>query len=384
MNTALDPATAARTVIWGGLLLGLVLGAVGQASRFCVRGAIDDWVRLRQPGRLVSWLLAIAVAAVAVQALIGLQLFDARRTVAWGSNLMWLSALAGGAVFGFGMILAGGCPQRSLVKAGSGDLKAVVTLVVTAIAALVTLRGAFAGWRVDYLDRWQLALATPQDIGSIAASALPLPAAAFRWTAVAALLAVAAFAAWRHRAQLRRGHWLGGIAVGLLVPLAFFLTGAIGFIPEHPETLEAAWMGTQSRRPEGLSFAAPLAHSLDLLTLWSDKSTVASFGVLLALGVIAGSFASARLRGDFRLLSFDSPRELSSHLAGSVLMGFGGVTALGCSIGQGLTGLALLSLGSVFTVAGIVAGAVAAIRWRARGQRVDAAARGLREASSLR
>ena len=364
MNSALDPAVAVRTVVWGGLLLGLVLGAVGQASRFCVRGAIDDWVRLHQPGRLVSWLLAIAVAAVAVQALIGLELFDARRTVAWGSNLMWLSALVGGAVFGFGMILAGGCPQRSLVKAGSGDLKALVTLVVTAIAALMTLRGAFAGWRVDYLDRWNLALATPQDIGSMAATALPLPAGAIRAIAVVALLAAAAYAAWRHRGELRRAHWLGGIAVGLLVPLAFLLTGTVGFIPEHPETLEAAWMGTQSRRPEGLSFAAPLAHSLDLLTLWSDKSTVATFGVLLALGVMAGSFASAWLRGDFRLLSFESPHELLSHLAGSVMMGFGGITALGCSIGQGLTGLALLSVGSATAVAGIVAGAVLAIRWR--------------------
>ena len=73
MTTAFDPATAARTVIWGGLVLGLVLGAVGQATRFCVRGAIDDWVRLRQPGRLVSWLLAIAVAALAVRAAMGMQ-----------------------------------------------------------------------------------------------------------------------------------------------------------------------------------------------------------------------------------------------------------------------------------------------------------------------
>lgn len=384
MNTVLDPAAAARTVIWGGLLLGLVLGVVGQASRFCVRGAIDDWVRLRQPGRMVSWLLAIAVAAFAVQALTGLQLFDARRTVAWGSNFMWLSALAGGAVFGFGMILAGGCPQRSLVKAGSGDLKALVTLVVTSIAALMTLRGAFAGWRVDFLDRWSLALATPQDIGSIAAAALPLPAGAIRAIAVVALLAIAGYAAWRHRAQLKRAHWAGGIAVGLLVPVAFVLTGVIGFIPEHPETLEAAWMGTQSRRPEGLTFAAPLAHSLDLLTLWSDRSTVATFGVLLALGVLAGSFASARLRGDFKLLSFGSPRELLSHLGGSVMMGFGGITALGCSIGQGLTGLALLSLGSVFAVAGIVAGAVLAIRWRVRGARVADGTAALREAGSLR
>jgi uncharacterized protein len=88
--------------------------------------------------------------------------------------------------------------------------------------------------------------------------------------------------------------------------------------------------------------------------------------VLLTLGVLAGSFASAKLRGEFKLQSFGSPRELLSYFAGSVLMGFGGVTALGCSIGQGLTGLAMLSLGAVFAVTGIVGGAVLAIRWRDR------------------
>jgi uncharacterized protein len=362
MKTPLDPATAAQVVIWGGLVIGLVFGAVGQVSRFCIRGAIADWVGLRSPARLLSWMLAVAVACVAVQALIALQLFEPARATPWSTRFLWASYLVGGTAFGFGMILAGGCPQRSLVKAGSGDLKAVVTLIVTAIAALMTLRGAFAGLRVSLLDRWSIPLSTPQDLGSIASVALPLPAGMLRWLIALALLAAAAWAVWRHRRHMGRAHWLGGILVGLLVPLAYFLTGNIGFIPEHPETLEAAWMGTQSRRPEALSFAAPLAHSLDLLTLWSDKGTVASFGVMLALGVLAGSFAISKLRNDFRLLSFRTPQELVSHLAGSVLMGVGGVTAVGCSIGNGVTGLAMLSAGATLAVGGIVAGALLAVR----------------------
>lgn len=366
MKTPLDPAAATQFVIWGGLLLGLVLGAAGQVSRFCVRGAIDDLVTLRRPGRLLSWMLAVAVAMLAVQALIALQVFDARRTIQWGAGFVWVSYLVGGAIFGFGMILAGGCPQRSLVKTGSGDLKSLVTLVVTAVAAAMTLRGAFAGWRVNLLDRFSVPLATPQDIGSIAAAGLPLSAQAVRWVVALLVLAAVGAIAWRRRSQMNRAQWIGGIVVGLLVPLAFVLTGAIGFVAEHPETLEPAWLGTQSHRPEGLSFVAPLANSLDLLTLWTDKATVATFGVLLALGVLAGSFASARLRGEFRLQSFAGPRELASYFTGSVLMGFGGVTALGCSIGQGLTGLAMLSAGAVLAVAGIVGGAVLAIRLRGR------------------
>jgi len=382
MTTPLDPATAANYVIWGGLLLGLVLGAAGQASRFCVRGAIDDVVTLRRPGRLLSWLLAIAVAMVLVQALVAVHAFDAARTIAWGANFAWVSYLVGGAIFGFGMILAGGCPQRSLVKSGSGDLRSLVTLIVTAVAALMTLRGAFAGLRVTFLDRWSLPLGHPQDLGSMAASTLPLSASALRWLLIAVVVVTIGATVWRRRAAMNRAHWIGGALVGLLVPLAFVLTGVIGFIPEHPETLEPAWMGTQSHRPEGLSFVSPLANSLDLLTMWTDKSTLATFGVLLTLGVLAGSFASARLRGEFKLQSFQHSRELLSYLAGSILMGFGGVTALGCSIGQGLTGLALLSGGAVLAVVGIVAGAVAAIRLRDRGARSPATI-GVREAKSF-
>lgn len=371
MNESIDPASAARLVVWGGLALGLVLGAVGQATRFCVRGGISDWVVFRGPGRLFSWLLAIAVGAVAVQAMISLNLFDAARVVVWGDRFLWLSYLVGGALFGYGMMLAPGCPQRCLVKAGAGDLKAVVTLIVLAVVALMTLRGAFAGLRVTWLDSAGLALGRPQDIGSLAAAAAG-QAHVWRWIVTAAIVGGVALLAWRVRRGLDLGHWAGGILVGLLMPAAFFLTGHLGFLAEHPETLEPAWLGTQSRRPEGLSFSAPLAHSLDLLTLWSDKSTVVTFGVLLSLGVVLGSHLSARVRGEFRVESFTTPRELSTHLGGAVLMGFGGVTAVGCSIGNGVTGLAMLSAGSLLAVVGMVAGSLLALRSQVR--REDATA----------
>jgi uncharacterized membrane protein YedE/YeeE len=353
----LDPNTLTQVVVWGGLALGLALGAVGQATRFCVRGAIADWLVFRGPGRLVSWLLAMAVGAIAVQAMISAGVFDAGRTIYWSERFPWLSYLVGGLLFGYGMILAGGCPQRCLVKAGQGNLKALATLVVVAIVSLMTLRGAFAGIRVNVLDAVSITLAGPQDLGGIAGRALSVAPTQLRWALTAAIAAAVFVLAWRLRARLDRGHWIGGILVGLLVAAAFFLTGNIGFLPEHPETLEAAWLGTQSRRPEALSFSAPLGHALDLLTLWSDKNTVATFGVVLSLGVLLGSFAIARLRGDFRLESFKTPRELGAHSAGAALMGFGGITALGCSIGNGVTGLAMLSAGALLATAGITIGA---------------------------
>lgn len=371
MSLPADPATLSRLVVLGGLFLGLLLGAVGQATRFCVRGAVADWVEQRSPGRLVAWLLAIAVGAVGVQALVGFGLVDGTRFLAWSDRVVWVSALVGGLVFGFGMVLAGGCPQRALVRAGSGSLRALVTLVFVALAAAMTLRGLFAVPRADWLDRWTVSVGGPQDLGTVLGGALGLSAQPLRWLLAAAVLAAVVAFAWRMRAGVRRADLVGGIAFGLLLAAALFLTGSMGFLPEHPETLEAAWLGTQSRRPEGLSFSAPLAHTLDLLTLWTDKSMVATFGVTLALGVIAGSALSAKARGEFRLESFESPRQLGAHAGGAVLMGFGGVTALGCSVGNGVTGVAMLSTGALLATAGIVAGAWVALRLRQRGGQVS-------------
>jgi uncharacterized membrane protein YedE/YeeE len=362
MTPTPSPATATQIVLWGGLALGLLLGAAGQASRFCVRGAIADLVLLGSRGRLASWVLAVLVAAAGTQALAGLQVFDATRTLAWSERFMAPSYLLGGLLFGYGMVLAAGCPQRSLVKVGAGNLKAIVTLLVAALAAQMTLRGLFAEARVGTVDRWGSTLAGPQDLGSMLASVSGGAAGAWRGGLLALLLALGGAWLWRRRAELTRVQFLGSLLVGLLVPLAWWLTGSLGYLPEHPDTLEPAWVGTQSRRPEALSFTAPIAHALDLLTYWTDRNTTLSFGVAVSLGVIVGSFASARWRGEFKLESFASPRELRNHLLGAVLMGVGGVTAAGCSIGQGVTGLAMLSAGAVIAVVGIVAGALLALR----------------------
>ena len=368
MRPDLDPRTLTLIVVWGALVLGLALGAVGQATRFCVRGAIADWVAFRGPGRLVSWLLAVAVGGICVQALVSAGLFDAGRTIYWSDRFPWLSYLIGGTLFGYGMILGGGCPQRCLVKAGQGDLKAAATLIVVAIVALMTLRGAFAPLRAGTLDTVAATLAGPQDLGGVLGRALSVSPTLIRWAVTSALAAAVFVLAWRVRARIDAAHWIGGVVVGLLVGAAFFLTGGIGFLSEHPETLEPAWLGTQSRRPEALSFSAPMGHALDLLTMWSDKATVATFGVMLSLGVLLGAFVASKLRGDFRLESFRTPLEMRDHATGAVLMGFGGVTALGCSVGNGVTGLAMLSTGAGLAVLGISAGA-----WLAASRQLRAA-----------
>lgn len=366
MTLPLPPETATSVVVWGALILGVILGAAGQASRFCVRGAIADWFIYGGRARMMVWVLVVLVAAIGTQTLIALELFDPARSIAWSERFLWPSYLVGGLVFGYGMVLAAGCPQRSLVKAGAGNLKAIVTIMVAAVAAQMTLRGVFAEARSKTVDAWGTQLAGPQDIGSLIAQAVPATSGAVRGVSVLLLVALGAAWLWQRRSDLSPLEWKAGVVIGLLVPAAWLLTGLLGFLPEHPDTLEPAWQGTQSRRPEALTFTAPVAHTLDLLTYWSDKNTRLSFGVMLTLGVLIGSHLSARARGEFRVESFSNVRELRDHLLGGLLMGIGGVTAMGCSVGQGVTGLAMLSAGAVLAVAGLCSGALLALRTQVR------------------
>lgn len=364
MSLLSSPAAATQAVIWGGLFIGLALGVVAQATRFCTMGALADWFSYGGTARLTMWVLAVAIAAGGTMALASLGWFDPTRTVAWSDRFLWLSYVVGGTLFGFGMVLASGCPQRNLVKAGAGSLKAWVTLLVAAVTAQMTLRGVLAEPRAGVLDAAGVQLVHPQDLGSMLSPYVSASPSALRWAALLLLLAAALVLAWRSRQAMDRSHWIGGVAVGLLVPAAWTLTGLVGFLPEHPDTLEASWMGTYSHRPEALTFAAPIAHGLDLLTLWSDRNNTVSFGVMVALGVVLGSMVAAVARKEFRVESFRDAEDMGNHLVGATLMGFGGVTAVGCSIGQGISGLSLLSAGACLAVAGLVAGAWLALRWQ--------------------
>ena len=327
-------------------------------------GALADWFTYGGTARLLMWVLAVAVAATGTLVLIEGAWLDATMTNAWSTRLLWLSNSIGGLIFGFGMVLASGCPQRNLVKAGAGNLKAMVTLLIAAVTAQMTLRGVLSEVRVRVLDSVSIALSYPQDLGSILSNWSGLSSTSLRWFILGGYLLIAGVALYRNRSHMDAQHWFGGAAVGVLVIGAWALTGHVGYIPEHPETLEPVWIGTYSHRPEALTFAAPMAHSLDLLTLWSDRNNVATYGVMVCLGTLFGSAVLALIRKEFRIESFHSTKDLGNHMAGGALMGFGGVTAMGCSIGQGITGLSLQSAGACLAVAGIVTGTWLALRFQ--------------------
>jgi uncharacterized membrane protein YedE/YeeE len=156
---------------------------------------------------------------------------------------------------------------------------------------------------------------------------------------------------------------LGGIVVGLVIVGGWYVSGRLGYVQEHPETLQEAWVATNTGRMESLSFVAPQAFLLELLMLWTDKSKIVTFGIASALGVIVGSLVYALVSKSFRLESFRDANDMLRHIAGGILMGFGGIVALGCTIGQGITGFSTLALGSILTFLAMIAGSAATMKY---------------------
>jgi uncharacterized membrane protein YedE/YeeE len=358
----------AQWVACGGLVIGLIFGAVAAQTHFCTMGALADIANMADWTRARMWGMAIAVAIVGALVVDQWQpgLLDASMYRAARINV--LSHAVGGLVFGFGMVIASGCGARTLVRAGGGNLKSLVVAVFLALGADMTLRGILAPLRANVLDAVSIQLTGPQDLGSVIARQVGTDASMPRLVlALVAAVLLAAFAL-RTREARSSSALAGGIVTGLVVVAGWYLTGHVAYIDEHPETLQAAWVGTSAGRPESLTFVGPQAYTLDLLLLWTDRSRVVTFGIATVIGTFAGSLLHALLTRRFRLEGFRNAEDTAHHLIGGLLMGFGGVTALGCTIGQGITGVSTLAIGSIITLVALVAGAWMAFRyleWRA-------------------
>lgn len=343
-------------VLWGGFAAGLLFGAVAQRTHFCTMGALADVFTMRDFTRLRMWVLAIAVATLGFNGMAALGWVDATDSVYARPQLIWLSNLAGGAVFGFGMVLASGCSSKTLVRLGGGSLKALVVLCVLGLASYATLRGVTAVGRVATVDRVAVALPVGQDLVSLAAWAGGGARAALSaWLGGAVGLVLLGWVLARPEGRSRET-LLGGLGVGAAIVGGWIVTGLIGQVVEHPLTLERSFLATNTRSMESLTFVAPIAYTLDWLILYSDANKLLTFGITSVVGVVVGSAAVALASGQFRWEGFANTEDTANHVIGAALMGVGGVTAFGCTVGQGLTGVSTLSLGSYLALAGIVGG----------------------------
>jgi uncharacterized protein len=339
--------SGASIVLYAGLLIGLAYGVVGLLSGFCLLSSLRGyWVE--GDGRLIrSFALALAVAIVSTQVLAGYGAIDLGKSVyllpSFSAPLMFV----GGLLFGYGMVLANGCGSRALVLLGRGNLRSFVVVIVLGIAAQMTLRGLVAPLRVVLL---QASLTKP------ALLSLPALLTTFagsetlaRMLATLVLCAALIIFAFAH-VPFRRawGQIAAGIAVGLLVTAGWFATGYLGADDFNPAAVTS------------LTFIAPIADTVQYAML--STGLTLNFGIAMVAGVFAGSLVTALVTRRFRFEGYTSPRHMLRSIGGAALMGSGGAMALGCSVGEGLTGLSTLALASFVAVAGILSGSAAGLR----------------------
>ncbi len=359
-----DITALSTQVLWASFILSFIFGAIAQRTHFCTMGAVSDVVNMGDWARMRQWALAAGVAMLGFGALVWLGKLDATKTLYASGRVMWLSALVGGTMFGFGMVLASGCGSKTLVRIGGGSLKSLIVFVVMGIAAFATLKGITAVVRVSTVDAIAITTVAPGAISTWASSLFGISSKLAQL--LAAVVIGGALVAW---AVLRRDFWttdnlLAGLGLGCVVVLMWWVSSVLGYVPEHPDTLQEAFLTTNSGRAEALSFVSPVAYTLDWFMFFSDKTKVLTLGIASVFGVVAGSAVIALATRNFRWEGFGGVEDVANHLGGATLMGVGGVTAMGCTIGQGLSGISTLSATSFIAVAAILAGAVAAFKYQ--------------------
>ena len=327
-----------------GLFGGGLLGLAARLGRFCTLGAIEDVLYQHSSVRLRMWVLAIGVAVVGVHLLAGFGAVDLAETLYLSSPWSPVASIAGGLIFGYGMSIAGHCGFGALARSGGGDFRAFVIVLVMGISAYVMLSGPLASARVALISATEVNLETfsiAGVIGQIAGSGPVGPGLVIGLAISAAALASKDF-------LTKPATLIWSVMVGLAIVSGWWGTSAI--VHSHLSALPVV----------SHTYSAPLGESL--LYVMTSSGGGLSFGVGSVLGVLAGAFAGSLIKGHFRWEACEDPRELRRQVLGAVLMGFGSVLALGCTIGQGLSAFSVLAFSAPVTFAAIFIGAAIGLR----------------------
>ena len=336
-----------------GLAGGLALGYVARRNFFCTLSALEQhWYASNSDG-VRTWVLAAVAAAIFTQAAGFFLLVDTSKSFYLVSTLSIPAAIIGGLAFGFGMSLVGTCSFGALVRLGGGSLKSLVAVLVLGLTALSAQRGLLGLSRTEFFDRFRVDLSFAGD------QSLPALASALAGPTVAGVVTVVAIglpAIWvlsdagfrRNRSAL-----LTGVVVGAVVCFGWIVTSFISDQSFDPVQIES------------VSFVTPVADTI--LQFVAFTGATPDYGVGMVLGTIAGAALAARRADDVRWEACDDAAELSRHILGAVLMGFGGVLALGCTMGQGVSAASLLAVSVPLTMGSIVLGARAGLAWLLEG-----------------
>ncbi|MGB0960899.1 MAG: YeeE/YedE family protein [Halocynthiibacter sp.] len=322
--------TPKEASLWFGLGLGLLFGILALITGFCLRRGIVG-ASADRPQALGIWAMALAVATLGTQGLIALDLIDFSAHRFFAESTPILAVILGGLAFGVGMVLTRGCIGRLSVLSGTGNLRALLVVVVFAIIAHATLKGVLAPVRTA--------------ISSITVE-LSLPFA----TGIAAIITIAALGiAIKSRAGVKM--LTLAAVIGALIPLGYFGTGYVLF--DEFDVIAVETMSFTSTVTETLFFGI------------ASTSITAGFGVAFVTGTLLGSFAWAIFTGRFQWQSFETPAQTGQYMLGAALMGVGAVLAGGCTIGAGLAGVPLMAPAAMIALVSIIVGAKAADRFNA-------------------
>ena len=367
--------TSYAQLLWGGFAASVVFGGAAQSSRFCPQGGLREAMIESRAQRLAAYFAAVGFALLAVAALqlaLGAGIEPSHppyRSVqmAWGRYVL------GGLLFGSGMVLARGCPLRMAVRSAEGSAHSLLLLAVMAFAAFaMTSTFVFNDWVAPWIGRLSVDLARRGWQGQGLDAALGLHGTLAR-SALGAVIGslVLAISARRLRGRGNVERWIGSALIGLMVAAGYWLTaGPIG----GRATDDASFM---SLPPDGLgvqsfSYAGPLSDAARYVQ--HPQAQTFTLAIVLLLGTIVGALATALLRGEFRLEWPAISRATVVQLLGALMTGAGAVLGLGCTVGHGLSGVAVLSLGSIMALVAIFAGAWATIRLGAPARRANSLA----------
>ena len=334
-------------VIVGGLLSGALAGGAARFGRLCTMSAIEDALIGHDYRGLKAWGLALAVAITATQAGFALGILDLERNAYTGPHIHVLGAALGGLVFGLGMTLAGTCSFGLIVRAGGGDLRAVVTAAVIGVFAFAFTAGILAPLRNLLLGVGTL------DVTSSSTSAVdvllsrPLGSIAARTVLACLPLGLAVLAFGDRRLRKRPRLLLGATGLGLSIAMGWWTT---------TRAVDTMMLD----RVESLSFVAPVGRAL--LQFMTVPFRNVEFGVAAMIGAAIASFVVAAWRREFRWEAFDDAREMRRQMFGAALMGLGGVLAQGCTIGQGLSAASVLAVSAPIFMMFVIAGAWLGLR----------------------
>ncbi len=340
---------------WGGLLIGIAFGFIVYRTNFCTMGSISDILSFGDYGRFRAWLLAGAVAIVGVAVLKQIGVMDPADSMYLSPNFTWLTNIIGGLIFGVGMVFAGGCLSKNLVRAGGGDLRSLVVLIIAGVFSFMTIGGLLGPLRVmiagsGTTDLRDYGLKT-QGTDAILARVTGMSATSANQVVLMVIVGGILIYCFKDARFRRSGKNLtAGIGIGLCIVAGWMLMGlAQDEFADVPVALIS------------LSFTRPTGDTLDYLMRFTALGAP-GFGVVTLAGVVVGGLLGALSKRNFSLTTFADSNDSVRNMFGAALMGIGGVLALGCTIGQGMTGFSTLAIGSILAFASIVVGGIVGMK----------------------